>query len=69
MIVDWRGGAEMRCWESHKDRRPGEYVSRSHGRASSHVESWACKFACRVSVESVSRRCVQVLASMRIRCS
>jgi hypothetical protein len=39
MIVDGRGGAEVRCRESHEDRRPGEYVSRSHGRASSHVES------------------------------
>jgi hypothetical protein len=39
MIVDRRGGAEMRCRESHEDRRPREYVSRSHGRASLHVES------------------------------
>jgi hypothetical protein len=38
MIVDERGGAEVRCRESHEDRRPGEYVPRSHGRASSHVE-------------------------------
>jgi hypothetical protein len=29
MIVDGRGGAEVRCWESHKDYRPGEYVSRN----------------------------------------
>jgi hypothetical protein len=34
MIVDGRGGAEVRCRESHKDHRPGEYVSRGHGRAS-----------------------------------
>jgi hypothetical protein len=39
MIVDGRDGAKVRCWESHEDRRLGEYVSRSHGRASSHVES------------------------------
>jgi hypothetical protein len=39
MIVDGRGAAEVRCWESHEDRRPGEYVSRSHGRASLHIES------------------------------
>jgi hypothetical protein len=29
MIVDGKGGAEVRCRESHEDRRPGEYVSRS----------------------------------------
>jgi hypothetical protein len=34
MIVDGRGGAEVWCWESHEDHRPGEYVSRGHGRAS-----------------------------------
>jgi hypothetical protein len=39
MIIDGRGGAKVRCRESHEDRRPGEYVSKSHGRASSHVES------------------------------
>jgi hypothetical protein len=39
MIVDGRGGAEVRCRESHEDRRPGEYMSKSHGRAISHVES------------------------------
>jgi hypothetical protein len=39
MIVDGRGGAEVRCRDSHEDRRPGEYVSRSHGRASLRVES------------------------------
>jgi hypothetical protein len=39
MIVDGRGGAEVRCRESHEDRRPREYVSRSHGRVSSHIES------------------------------
>jgi hypothetical protein len=39
MIVDGRGGAEVRCRESHEDRRPGEYVSRSDGRTSCHVES------------------------------
>jgi hypothetical protein len=27
MIVDGRGGAEVRCRESHQDHRPGEYVS------------------------------------------
>jgi hypothetical protein len=32
-------------------------------------KSWACKFARRVSVESVSRRCFQVFVSVRIRCS
>jgi hypothetical protein len=39
MITDRRGDAEVRCQESCQDRRPGEYVSRSHGRASSHVGS------------------------------
>jgi hypothetical protein len=39
MIVDGRGGVEVRCQESHEDSHPGEYVSRSHGRASSHIES------------------------------
>jgi hypothetical protein len=39
MIVDERGGAKVWCRESHEDRRPEEYVSKSHGRASSHVES------------------------------
>jgi hypothetical protein len=34
MIVDGRGGAEVRCQESHEDHRPGEYVSRGHGQAS-----------------------------------
>jgi hypothetical protein len=34
MIVDGRGGAEVRYRESHEDHRPREYVSRSHGRAS-----------------------------------
>jgi hypothetical protein len=34
MIVDGRVGAEVRCRESRQDRRPGEYVSRGHGRAS-----------------------------------
>jgi hypothetical protein len=39
MIVDGRGDAEVRCRESHEDYCPREYMSRSHGRASSHVES------------------------------
>jgi hypothetical protein len=39
MIVDGRGGTKVLCRESHEDRRPREYVSRSHGRASLHVES------------------------------
>jgi hypothetical protein len=39
MIVDGRGGAEMRYRESHENRIPEEYVLRGHGRASSHVES------------------------------
>jgi hypothetical protein len=34
MIVDGRGGAEVRCREPHEDHRPEEYVSRGHGRAS-----------------------------------
>jgi hypothetical protein len=38
MIVDGRGGVEVRCQDSHEDRRSGEYVSRSHGRAAWHVE-------------------------------
>jgi hypothetical protein len=46
MIVDGRGGAEVRCRESHQNHRPGEYVSRSHGRASWHVESSLFPIAC-----------------------
>jgi hypothetical protein len=42
MIVDGKGGAEVRCRESHEDHRPREYVSRSHGRASWHVETASC---------------------------
>jgi hypothetical protein len=37
MIVDGRGDAEVRCWESRQDRRPGEFK-----------ESSACELACRV---------------------
>jgi hypothetical protein len=32
------GEVVPRCRESHQDRRSGEYDSRSHGRASWHVE-------------------------------
>jgi hypothetical protein len=39
MIVDGRGGAEVRCWECHQDHSPRECVSSSHGRVSWHVES------------------------------
>jgi hypothetical protein len=40
MIVDRRGGAEVRCWESRQDRCPGEFEeSKSQVRASWHVES------------------------------
>jgi hypothetical protein len=39
MIVDGRGGAKVRCRESHENRRSGEYVSRSDGRTTWHVES------------------------------
>jgi hypothetical protein len=39
MIVEGRGGAEVRCRESHEDLRPRKYMSRSHGHASLHVES------------------------------
>jgi hypothetical protein len=52
MIVDGRGGAEVRFRESHEDHHPGEYESRSHGRASgtpsqSQVcESSLCPSAC-----------------------
>jgi hypothetical protein len=31
MIIDGRGGAEVRCRESHEDHHPGEYVSIRHG--------------------------------------
>jgi hypothetical protein len=58
MIIDGRGGAEVRCRESRQDHRPGEFE-----------ESSACELARRVSVESVSRRCVQVIIYVRIRCS
>jgi hypothetical protein len=37
MIVDGRGGAEVRCRESHEDRRAGEFEESSG--ASWHVES------------------------------
>jgi hypothetical protein len=57
MIVDGRSGAEVWCRESRQDRCPGEFE-----------ESSACKLARRVSVVSVSRRCVQVLVSVRIHC-
>jgi hypothetical protein len=57
MIVDGRDGAEVRCQESHQDRCPGKFE-----------ESWACELARRVSMESVSRRWVQVLVSVRIHC-
>jgi hypothetical protein len=56
MILDGRGGAKVRCQESHQDRRPGECIK----------ESWLCELARRVGIESVSRRCVQVLVSVRI---
>jgi hypothetical protein len=40
MIVDGRGGAEVRCRESRQDHRPGELEeSKSQVRASWHVES------------------------------
>jgi hypothetical protein len=40
MIVDGRGGVEVRCRESCQDRRPGEFEeSMSQVRASWHVES------------------------------
>jgi hypothetical protein len=42
MIVDGRGGAEVRCWESHQDRRPGEFE-----------ESSACELARRVRESSL----------------
>jgi hypothetical protein len=35
MIIDGRGGAEVRRWESRQDHRPGECVK----------ESWTCKLA------------------------
>jgi hypothetical protein len=40
MIVDGKGGANVRCRETRQDRCSGEFeASKSHGRASSHVES------------------------------
>jgi hypothetical protein len=40
MIIDWKGGAEVRPWESRQERCPGEFeVSKSQVRASWHVES------------------------------
>jgi hypothetical protein len=59
MIIDKRGGVKVWCWESHQDFRPRVCVK----------ESWACKLAHWVGVVYVSRRCVLVLVSVRIRCS
>jgi hypothetical protein len=42
MIVDGRGGAEVRCQESRQDRCPGEFE-----------ESWVCELAHRVSESSL----------------
>jgi hypothetical protein len=73
MIVDGRGGAEVRFRESHEDRRPGEYESRSHGRASgtpsqSQVcESSLCPSACfyedPLQVKRVTSCCCPVLGA------
>jgi hypothetical protein len=62
MIVDGRGDAEVRCWESHEDRCPGEYMSRSHGRASSHVESELSPWVVIVSKCLSLWRCIAVEA-------
>jgi hypothetical protein len=56
MIVDGRGGVEKWCWKSRQDHRPGAYRSRSQ------VCACLCMF-------SLSRRCVQVLISVRMCCS
>jgi hypothetical protein len=42
MIIDGRGGAEVRCWESHQDHCPGEFE-----------ESSACELARRVRGSSL----------------
>jgi hypothetical protein len=39
IIVDGRGGAEVRCRESHEDHCPREHMSRIHGCASWHIVS------------------------------
>ena len=58
MVVDGRGGAEVRYESLVKIVNRGE----SQG-------VMVCKLAHRVGVKSGSRRCVQVLVSVRIRCS
>jgi hypothetical protein len=60
MIVDGRGGAEVRHRESRQDCRPGEYVSR--------VKYVKVARSVVVGVESVSRRCVQVLVPVKRSC-
>jgi hypothetical protein len=42
MIIDGIGGAEVRCQESHQDRRPREYI----------CVSWVCKLGCLVGIVS-----------------
>jgi hypothetical protein len=44
MIIDGIGAAEVRCQESHQDRRPREYICVK--------ESWVCKLGCLVGIVS-----------------